>query len=239
MDKLTIRHISDSHGRHNEYYLLPCDIIIHSGDESNFRDPYLNNKEYEDFIEWYSKYPAKHKILVPGNHSSYIFYNLSWCKRKCKELGITLLVDELVEVEGLSIFGTPYTHIFNQWLFTLEKDAIGRRCKNYPKADIFITHGPSKGILDSSPFNEENCGEIGQLKYCQKYNPLIHMHGHIHSSIKSNIINTGLCEIQTTTTVFSNAAAINDGDRKGKLSLYQGNMFEITDRVITNKYIIR
>jgi Icc-related predicted phosphoesterase len=236
---MLIRHISDSHGRHQEYKSIPCDIIIHSGDESNQRNPIDNQLEFDKFIDWYKDYPAKHKILVPGNHSTYIEANLSWCKRLCKEKGVTILVDELIEIEGLTIFGTPYTHTFGNWVFTLPKEGIGRRCLNYPKADILITHGPPKGVLDSSPFDEENSGERGQLKYCQKYNPLIHMFGHIHSSVKSNIINTGICEIQTTTTVFSNATAINDGDRIGKIPIYQGNMFEITDKKIVNKWIIR
>lgn len=239
MSKLIVRHISDSHSRELEYKLIPCDIIIHSGDESNQRDPVLNSIEFNSFLEWFQDYPAKHKILVPGNHSSYIHSNLSWCKKMCKELGITILVDELIEIEGLTIFGTPYTHIFGNWIYTLTPDAIGRRCQNYPKADILVTHGPPKGVLDSSPFDSENCGERGQLKYCQKYNPLIHMFGHIHSSEKSDIINTGLCEIQSTTTVFSNAAGINDGDREGKYPIYQGNMFELINGIIVNKYIIR
>ena len=239
MNRLTIRHISDSHGRHKEYKFIPCDIIIHSGDESNQKDPILNSLEFNEFIEWFKDYPAKHKILVPGNHSSYIFHNLSWVKKLAKTKGIIILVDKLIEIEGLQIFGTPYTHDFGNWLFTLPKDAIGRRCKNYPPCDVFVTHGPSKGVLDSSPFDEENCGEKGNLKYCQKYNPLIHMFGHLHSSVKSNIINTGLSEIQTTTTIFSNAAGIQDGDREGKYSIFQGNMFEIEDKVIINKYIIR
>lgn len=239
MSKLLVRHVSDSHQRHQEYVLTPVDIIIHSGDESNQKDSILNSLEFDEFIDWYKNYPATYKILVPGNHSSYIFDNLGWCKKLCKNLGIILLVDELIEIEELSIFGTPYTHDFGNWVYTLPKDAIGRRCANYPPCDILVTHGPPRGVLDSSPMDQENCGERGQLKYCQKYNPLIHMFGHIHSSTKEGIINTGLCEIQSTTTVFSNAAGIQDGDRECKYPIFQGNMFEIEDKKIINKYIIR
>jgi Icc-related predicted phosphoesterase len=238
-----IRHISDTHGRHEEIKLIECDIIIHTGDESNNRNSLNNEVEFMDFIEWYKNYPANHKILVPGNHSSFIYERPTLAKTICKKNGITLLIDELVTIEEISIFGTPVTHEYGQWCFMTTKDKIGQRSRNYPKADILATHGPSYGMLDCSPFNYELCGELGHLKYCQRHNPLLHLFGHIHSSYKSNIINTGIRENDLCKTVFSNAAAISDGDRDGKYSLYQGNMFTIkvglVNNKLTNKKIIR
>ena len=48
------------------------DMIIHSGDCSNNINPYLNENEVRQFIEWYKKVPVKHKIYVAGNHDTSI-----------------------------------------------------------------------------------------------------------------------------------------------------------------------
>jgi predicted phosphodiesterase len=51
-------------------YLKDIDIVIHSGDCSNPRDPYNNEPEVRRFIDWYKSLPIKHKIYVAGNHDS-------------------------------------------------------------------------------------------------------------------------------------------------------------------------
>ena len=66
---MRIWHISDTHGF--EHLLnIPdnIDIIIHSGDCSNNINPYLNENEVRQFIDWYKEVPVKYKIYVAGNH---------------------------------------------------------------------------------------------------------------------------------------------------------------------------
>lgn len=57
---MTILHISDTHGLHNQLTDLPAaDVIVHSGDFT------LGGSENEaiEFIQWFCDLPYKHKAL--------------------------------------------------------------------------------------------------------------------------------------------------------------------------------
>ena len=57
---MTILHISDTHGLHNQLTDLPAaDVIVHSGDFT------LSGSEKEaiEFMQWFSDLPYKHKVL--------------------------------------------------------------------------------------------------------------------------------------------------------------------------------
>jgi 3',5'-cyclic AMP phosphodiesterase CpdA len=61
---MKIWHISDTHTFHGLLQVPEdIDIVIHSGDCSNPRDPYNNEPEVRRFIDWYGRLPIKHKIL--------------------------------------------------------------------------------------------------------------------------------------------------------------------------------
>jgi predicted phosphodiesterase len=52
-------------------YLKDIDIVIHTGDCTNPRDPYNNEPEVRRFIDWYrSTYLLNIKSYVAGNHDS-------------------------------------------------------------------------------------------------------------------------------------------------------------------------
>mgnify|MGYP003480281422 CR=1 FL=1 len=54
---------------------INIDIVIHSGDESNYKDQYQNEPEFRDFILWFANLKIKHKVFIAGNHSSFVFHN--------------------------------------------------------------------------------------------------------------------------------------------------------------------
>ena len=60
---MKIWHISDTHGYH-DLLSIPenIDIVTHSGDCSNDRNPYNNESEVRNFIDWYKLLPIKYKI---------------------------------------------------------------------------------------------------------------------------------------------------------------------------------
>ena len=66
---IKIWHISDTHTYH-ELLEIPkgIDMVIHSGDATNPRDPYLSEDQMQNFIRWFGSLPIKHKIFVAGNH---------------------------------------------------------------------------------------------------------------------------------------------------------------------------
>jgi hypothetical protein len=55
---------SDTHTFHNKLNIPEADIAIFAGDESNNSNPYLNEVEARNFLEWYSVLPIKHKVFV-------------------------------------------------------------------------------------------------------------------------------------------------------------------------------
>ena len=94
---MKIWHISDTHTYH-DLLRIPegVDMVIHSGDCSNPRDPYNNEPEVREFIDWYKELPIKNKIYVPGNHDTSIEKKLV-IKKDFTDAGIVYLEDILPE----------------------------------------------------------------------------------------------------------------------------------------------
>ena len=55
---MKIWHVSDTHTYHGLLNVPDdIDIVIHSGDCSKLKNPYNNEPEVRDFIDWYSLLP--------------------------------------------------------------------------------------------------------------------------------------------------------------------------------------
>lgn len=224
--KKRIWHISDTHTFH-ELLTVPknIDIVIHSGDCSNPRDPYNNEPEVRKFIEWFSKLPIKHKIYVAGNHDTSIEKGLV-TRKDFVDAGIIYLENDYVNVAGLKIFGSPYTPQFGQWSFMKARHKLDRIWnKAIPDdVDIVIVHGPPRGVLDKS-YNRngelEMRGDKSLLNRINKVKPVLVLFGHIHNC--NDIINAGTFKFSTYDTIFSNGSVVTD-NKFGKLSS-NGNIF--------------
>lgn len=215
-----IWHISDTHTFH-ELLTVPenIDIVIFSGDCSNPRDPYLNEPEVKAFIQWFKELPIEHKIFVAGNHDSSIEKGLVK-KIDFSGYNIHYLENDYINIDGIKIFGSPYTPTFGNWSFMKARDKMDKLwSKVDDDVDIFIVHGPPKTILDlsySRDHNLEYCGcnalkrhILGRIK------PKFCLFGHIHNN--EDIINAGILKLSDYPTIFSNGSVVTD--RKfGKLS---------------------
>ena len=69
--------ISDTHGKHHEIKIEPCDILFHSGDISNIGAA----MEIADFINWFKQQPAKNKVFIAGNHDRGLDWNYSQTRK--------------------------------------------------------------------------------------------------------------------------------------------------------------
>lgn len=227
---MKIHHISDSHGNH-DLIKLPnnIDIIIYSGDFSNNILPEFNEKETIGFLHWFSNLNIKYKILVSGNHDTYSFkYNKEFRKR-CQLLNIIYLENEYVNIENITIFGSPTTPTFGdkRWVFTKSRDKLHKFWSNFTsKVDILVTHGPPKNILDLT-INRDNKLEVTGDKSLYKHitestmKPQLHCFGHIHNC--KDIVNSGIKIIPNCNTIFSNGVVVEDG-KMGKI-ISNGNTF--------------
>jgi Icc-related predicted phosphoesterase len=225
---MQIWHVSDTHTYH-DLLEIPSniDMVIHSGDCSNPRDPYSNEPEVRNFIDWFKTLPIKHKIYVAGNHDTSIEKRLV-TKKDFEDYNIIYLENDYITIEGIKIFGSPHTPQFGYWAFMKDRSKINRVWENVDNdVDIFVVHGPPKGILDLSYSREgvlEYCGCNALKKHIlNRIKPKLCLFGHIHNT--EDIINAGTLKLSDYTTIFSNGSVVTD--RKfGKLTS-NGNIFEI------------
>ena len=225
---MKIWHISDTHDYH-DLLKIPdgIDMVIHSGDCSNPRDPYNNEPEVREFIDWFKGLPIKHKVYVAGNNDTSIEKRLV-TKQDFTDYNIIYLENEYIEIEGLKLFGSPHTPEFNSWAFMKSREKLERFWRNaiHAPADIIITHGPPKGILDKSYHKSgrmETCGDRSLFNRVLELKPAYMCFGHIHNC--EDIINAGMLKLSAYDTWFSNGSVVTDG-KFGKLTS-NGNIFEL------------
>jgi Icc-related predicted phosphoesterase len=224
-----IWHFSDSHAYH-DLLVIPedVDIVIFSGDCSNPKDPYSNEPEVRDFIDWYKNLPIKYKIFVPGNHDTSIERGLVTSK-DFTDAGIIYLENDYIDIDGIKIFGSPYTPTFGTgWAWNKSRNNLDQYWSKISEdVDILITHGPPKSILDASMHRDhflEFCGCNSLKKHVLgRIKPKLHLFGHIHNS--EDAINAGVLKLSAYETTFSNGSVVTDR-QFGKLSSH-GNILEI------------
>lgn len=227
---MKIWHISDTH-QYTKMLSLPADIdmVIHSGDATNYRDPYKNEKEMRDFITWLYNLPVKHKVFVAGNHDTSIEKGLV-DRSEFENLGIHYLYMETKEIGGFKIWGSPYCPTYGDWAFMKSRETIGRKVWDFmdPEAEIVVTHTPPAGMLDLSYHGKslEFCGCKSLMHKIFEVQPLLHCFGHIHNT-KSPVFNSGTKTISGIRTIFSNGACVTDG-KFGK-SMSNGNIIDLKE----------
>lgn len=199
--------ISDTHNQLHKMQIPAGDILIHSGDATNRGTV----PEIEQFEEALAKLPHKTKIFIPGNHD-WLFQRNEETARKLLPSAI-VLIDQLVEVDGLKIYGAPWQPEFCNWAFNVRrgKDLAEIWAKIPDNTDILVTHGPAYGVLDYVhaqtrllTINHLGCEDLfNRIKQIQ---PKIHSFGHIHDTY-------GRQEYEWSnkkTTTFVNASSCNE-----------------------------
>lgn len=187
--------ISDTHTKHDEVTIPPCDILAHTGDWT-FKGTY---SEVSAFAKWLEKQPACHIVVVPGNHEKSFEQSLptsrSWITDHCPRANI--LIHEPLEIEGIKFFGTPWTPAFGYgWAWNagrtpveaahLFKPFIGDLWNDIPlDTQVLLSHGPGLGTLDwvadyrTGKIINVGCHEL--TKKIADLNALkIHGFGHLH-----------------------------------------------------------
>jgi Icc-related predicted phosphoesterase len=140
--------------------------------------------EYKKFLDWFGEQKYTKKILVCGNHDPFhpITYDFEY------------LLDSGTEFEGLKIWGSPWTPIFDginpkATYFTGSEEHIKKKFDLIPNdIDILITHGPPFGILDQTIYGY-SVGSKSLFKNIQRLGPKlkIHVFSHIHEAYGEDI----------------------------------------------------
>jgi len=115
-------------------------------------------------------------VGIAGNHD-FVYerglqpLNLPW----------TYLQDRGVTINGIRIWGSPWTPPFGDWAFNLPEDGIHAALAAVDDGaiDVLITHGPPRGHLDMTRRGDA-VGSRAVAAAVHRINPLVHLFGHIH-----------------------------------------------------------
>jgi Icc-related predicted phosphoesterase len=168
----------DTHELHREVEIPSGDVLICVGDFTMFS---RSMSAIEDFNEWLGELPHGHKIIVPGNHESFLETEP---QRRSLLDNATVLIDESIEIEGLRIYGSPMTPLFGAAFGKPSHKERRRHWGEIPNdTDVLITHGPPFGVLDLSPDSAEPMGDP-ELRDRVRELPSIKLHafGHVHGA---------------------------------------------------------
>jgi Icc-related predicted phosphoesterase len=171
--------ISDTHCRHRSLKLPKGDVLLHAGDISYQGDP----REIHDFLDWFGKLHFKHKIFIAGNHDFFFEKQKEIIIRGLIPAGVHYLKDEGITIDGIKIWGSPFTPLFYRWAFNKKRgNPLAQHWNNIPAdTDILLTHGPVYGVLDVV-INEQHAGDKDLLERVLAVKPKVHVCGHIHES---------------------------------------------------------
>ncbi len=169
--------ISDTHGMYPDLEIPPGDVFIHAGDILGRG----KLSELVEFNDWLGTLPHTHKIVIAGNHD--------WCfqtnegESRLILTNAVYLRDELIEIDGVKFYGSPWQPFFFNWAFNLSRGAaLKDKWDLIPASvDVLITHGPAIGILDQT-MDGSNVGCEELMMAIRRVKPKYHLFGHIHES---------------------------------------------------------
>lgn len=183
--------ISDTHSQHRSIEVPDADILLHAGDISSIG----SKNEVEDFFDWFSSLPHKHKVCVAGNHDfwfdrdHYRNYDLTTEMAASGERlsvvpdNVIYLEDSGIEIEGIKIWGSPISPEFRNWAFNRQRGpVIKKHWDLIPEdTDIVITHGPPSGCGDlEKTLYGEPVGCVDLAETLSRVKPRLSVFGHIH-----------------------------------------------------------
>lgn len=195
---MKITAVSDLHGHLPK--IKPTDMLLIAGDISpvdNHAFAYQLQWYSSIFTRWLESLKVKHIVFVAGNHDIFLQHTLDKDARKYLPSNVHYLNNEIEEINGISIYGTPWTPMFCNWAFMatdnklglgkiyndgIKKYAIGNR-----QIDVILSHGPCNGIsdviLDNPGWGSK--GHIGSKEMneiIEILKPKYYIFGHIHSA---------------------------------------------------------
>lgn len=191
--------ISDTHTMHRHIKHMPeGDILLVAGDITGrgAREDVLS------FSKWLQEIEDNYGmiVVVPGNHD-FLFEN-DWAQaRACFPDYISVLNQELLEYNGVKIWGEPRQPEFFSWAFNVPRRDMAEKCwdKIPSGIDILLTHGPPFGACDVTDRLHESVGCEAQSKWILENQPKLVVCGHIHEGYgmgqigNTAILNVSIC----------------------------------------------
>jgi Icc-related predicted phosphoesterase len=171
--------LSDLHGELIDN--IPSgDVLIVAGDFSARG----NMMGVLNFKGWLNELPFSHKIVIAGNHDGYVEDYNHIARLLLESEDTVYLENSGTEINGLKVWGSPFTPEFNGWHFMRERgDEMAEIWKQIPDdTNILVTHGPPLNILDTNGRHEHcGCWDLRErIKHLKKLK--LSIFGHLHSA---------------------------------------------------------
>ena len=198
-----------------------CDILIVAGDLTyTFKHDLASQQKViiGDFRDWAVEQPAKHIVVIAGNHDQSIqrwgWPGPDWHRYRPR---IWYLQDNSVILEGLKIWGTPWQPWFYDWAFNAPKrngEAFLREkfSQITNDVDIIVCHGPPYGLGDhelEGMYEHYGYGDTPARSgsralgaAMRRVEPQLLVCGHIHEGY-------GVYDVNRKRTKVANAAIVN------------------------------
>lgn len=171
--------VSDTHNQHRKLKVPDGDVLLHAGDMTEMG----LKPQIEAVGAWLRELPHRHKVVIAGNHD-FLFQTNPGKAKVALGPGIHYLKDSGVEIDGIRFWGSPWQPWFYDWAFNLPIGPLLKaKWDRIPvNTDVLLTHGPPKGILDTTySGNEVGCPDLRD-RVLQGLKLKLHVFGHIHES---------------------------------------------------------
>lgn len=170
--------ISDLHGHlpelpAHELLLVAGDICPTWDHTPEFQRAWLQH----EFLPWLKDSPAP-KVVIWGNHD---LIGENFPEKIPVDLQRYVLCDAVDEVEGLSIWGSPWQRRFFDWAFNLDEPDLAAKYAIIPEVDVIVTHGPPFGAGDRGT-NGDLLGSPSLTETIKRVKPKLVVTGHIHAA---------------------------------------------------------
>lgn len=192
--------ISDTHERHTEVEIPPCDLLLHAGDITGIGSPQALMK----FNSWcqslVDKQIVRKIICIAGNHD--FLFERDPEQARSLLTAPAYLQDSGVEWEGHHFWGTPWQPWFYDWAFNLRtEEELDQKFQLIPSdTDVLLSHGPPHGILDRTTHGD-SVGSTALLRRIKEITPKLVVFGHIHEAYgkyeedQITYVNASICDV--------------------------------------------
>jgi Icc-related predicted phosphoesterase len=184
---------SDLHGHLPE--IPECDLLLLAGDLCPVTDHafgFQRNWLEHQFTDWIGsrRCGAERVVWIAGNHDLALEQMALDTGAPGPRLAAaaTYLQDSSVEIDGLLVYGTPWSEIIGPWAFSLPEEDRGAEARPDLRAaysvipaaaEIVLVHGPPAGYGDRT-YDGRRVGSPSLLARVEEVRPRLCVFGHIH-----------------------------------------------------------
>lgn len=219
---------SDTHVPVDPVSIPDGDVFIHAGDIMS--TGYLD--EWQWAVQWLSELPHETKIFVPGNHDFHLQVYPGPALQDMRRAGVTVVgfpgninFASVLLKNGMRVLGLPYVTDLPRWAFNINEEDLQKELEVLALADtydIVVSHSPIHKFLDFSNRNKQHAGVKAYHDFCQRMNPKIWIHGHIHEGFgqtsfnETAIYNVSMCDRNHQHV--NGAVVIDVGEKEASIS---------------------